>query len=110
MHLRVLKITRACHRIICQQHLSWALQSPRKDHLVERESEHLPRNDRPLPKGGSPEIGGITARFVGWQSVAVFCELGSPFGYPKTITSKDPLGKHSLELTQHMTEKMSQHE
>ena len=66
VHLRVLKITWACHRIFCQQHLSWALQDPRKDHLVECESEHLPRNDGPLPKGGSPEIGGITARVVGW--------------------------------------------
>ena len=64
VHLQVLKITWACHRIICQHHLNWALHDPRKDHLVERESEHLPRNDGPLPKGGSPEIGGITARVV----------------------------------------------
>ena len=30
VHLRVLKVTWACQRIICQQHLSWALQVPEK--------------------------------------------------------------------------------
>ena len=29
--------------------------------LIEGEPEHLPRNNRPLSKGGSPEVGGITA-------------------------------------------------
>ena len=30
-------------------------------HLIEGESEHLPGNNCPLSKGGSPEVGGITA-------------------------------------------------
>ena len=30
--------------------------------LIEGEPEHLPGNNRPLSKGSSPEVGGITAR------------------------------------------------
>ena len=30
-------------------------------HLIESEPEHLPGNNCPLSKGGSPEVGGITA-------------------------------------------------
>lgn len=93
VHLRVLKITWACHRIICQQHLSWALQSPRKDHLVERESKHLPRNDGPLPKGGSPEIGGITASVVDGNQLQCWAHL---LVILKLSPAKTPWGNTAL--------------
>ena len=39
--------------------------------LIEGEPEHLPRNNRPLSEGGSPEVGGITATDL-HQFVAFF--------------------------------------
>ena len=82
-------------------------------HLIEGEPEHLPGHNCPLSKGGSPEVGGITVKYLHQSWMSSFFVLVpfsssfshcSPFGYPKTIPSKHPLGKHSLELTQHMTE------
>ena len=32
--------------------------------LIEGEPEHLPGNNCPLSKGGSPEVGGITAKNI----------------------------------------------
>ena len=82
-------------------------------HFIEGEPEHLPGHNCPLSKGGSPEVGGITVKYLhqSWMYSFFYFDAFSssfshcsPFGYPKTIPSKHPLGKHSLELTQHMTE------
>ena len=44
--------------------------------LIEGEPEHLPRNNRPLSEGGSPEVSGITAtdlhQFVAFFSFSMF--------------------------------------
>ena len=39
-------------------------------HLIEGEPEHLPGHNCPLSKGGSPEVGGITAKYLhqSWMS------------------------------------------
>ena len=42
-------------------------------HLIESEPEHLPGNNCPLSKGGSPEVGGITA--INTSQLDVFFSL-----------------------------------
>ena len=41
-------------------------------HLIEGEPEHLPGHNCPLSKGGSPEVGGITAMDKSQLDVFIF--------------------------------------